>query len=203
MATAGTIAVWWLNAKRPEPRFPPARGIVVLYSLAMVALGGVSFLGEPRFANGWILLIAAAAIAVTTVAYGRQMNRSLDWLGAAKPSWDLRRALVRALPLAAVSAAGLGLAYEAAKVPIYPPVKIVLTGHRPAIDGFYIAETSNAVLVGTGLCDLDAEQLQSLLVVPRDGIARFVIGRSVRLSKAGQRQFEAHSIGLCSSKKRA
>ena len=202
-ASATLVAQQWNRSLPDRHRIAPGIGIVSSYLLALLVLGLVvaaSTIGpSTRLERPWVLAAAGLATAVATAVYGLSLNRRLGWIAGARPAWSTGRVLALSLPAAAVAGATLGLAYEAAKTPIYPPVKIVWKEKHGSIEGFFIAETSNAIVIGSGLCDASSHQLSRLLLVPRDDVAAVVVGRSVRLSNPERRQAEWKSLGVCSS----
>jgi len=180
---------------------PPATGIVATAGfvavLALAALLDVlldkSMLGH-RLTGGGVARVAGLAVAAVVVTgwfYGRWLNRRLG-----REEWPFQRALWLSMPMVVVSAATLGLAWEGAKGPIFPPVKIVRTGKAGLVEGFFVGETSSEILVGTGLCDEDDPRIQNLVAVPRDEVAAVVMSRSVRLTDPDRRRAAAASVGV-------
>jgi hypothetical protein len=209
IASAATALAWSRNTRVGNARLPPATGVAVaatfVGALGLAAVLAVEF-GYSRFrpGTGGIAQVAGAAVAAVVVAsalYARWLNQRLEWSREARSPWPLRRAVVLSMPMVAVTAATIGLAFEAAKAPIFPAVKIIETGKAGRLEGFFVGETSSEILVGTGLCDSNAHRLQRLLVVPRSEIAAVVMTRSVRLTDEKRRHDAWKSLHVCEPSK--
>jgi hypothetical protein len=190
------------TALASRARGSPATGVLV--SAVVVGLlglaAGLDVAFDPsklqhRLTTGGVARIAGmavAAVVVTSALYARWLHERLEL----RP-WRWRRAVALSMPMVVITAATIGLAYEAAKAPIFPPVKIIRTGNAGRVDGFFVGETSSEILVGTGLCDPHAHRLQRLVVVPRSEVATVVMARSVRLTDEKRREDAWRSLHVC------
>lgn len=178
----------------------PSTGVFVTAAfvalLAVAALVDVavdpSRLGH-RLTEGGVARVAGLAVAAVVVLawfYGRWLDRRL-----AGTEWTVRRAVWLSIPMVIVSAATLGLAWEGAKGPIFPPVNIFRTDAAP-VHGFFVGETPSEILVGTGLCDEHQPRIESLVEVPRNLVAKIVMNRSVRLTDPDKRHDAAKDVGV-------
>jgi hypothetical protein len=168
-------------------------GLLGLAAVLIVAFDPSKF--QHRLTTGGVARVAGVAVAavvVTSAIYARWLHEVLD-----RSHWPFRRTVAMSMPMVAVTAATIGLAYEAAKAPIFPPVKIIRTGNAGRVDGFFVGETSSEILVGTGLCDPHAHRLQRLVVVPRSEVATVVMARSVRLTDEKRREDAWRSLDVC------
>jgi hypothetical protein len=183
------VATWIACRRggRPSTGVFAAAGFVALLAVAAVIDVEVDStrLGH-RLTGGGVARVAGVAVAAVVVVgwfYGRWLDRRLGGT-----SWTSREALWLSLPMVIVSAATLGLAWEAAKGPIFPPVKVVRTDGAAPVEGFFVGESGSEILVGTGLCDAHEPRIESLVAVPRSDVAAVVMNRSVRLTDPGKRE---------------
>jgi hypothetical protein len=201
VASAASALAWRWNVRPAGRRLPPATGVDVS-AIFVGALLVAAFVyvacwdSHPWVTNGGAAQVAGLAVAgvvAVSVLYGRWLNRRLGWSRKAPP---LRSAVTLSMPIVAVSAATVGLAFEGAKAPILPAVKIIRTDPNGRVDGFFVGETSSEVLVGTGLCRLGEDKIVHVGVVPRTDIAAVVMTKSVRLTDESLRRSKAASLGI-------
>jgi hypothetical protein len=208
IASAATALAKLRNERERKARLPPSTGVLVsavfVFALGLAAVLDVTF--DPsklqhRLTTGGVARVAAVAVVAvvaTSALYAWWLDRHLGWYwGDPPPNWSLRSAISLSMPMVAVTAATIGLGYEAAKAPIFPPVKIIRTRDAARVEGFFVAATSGDILVGTGLCDPHAHRLQRLLVVPRSEVATVVMARSIRLTDQKRRAEAWHSLHVC------
>lgn len=206
VASAASALAWRWNARPGVRQLPPATGVVVsaifVGALLLAALLYVTVsASHPRLTTGgaaWVAGVAVAAVIVVSLLYGTWLNGRLDWRRKTHSPWPLQRAILLSMPMVAITAATIGLAFEGAKAPIFPAVKIVRNGKAGPIDGFFVGETSSEILVEDGLCQAANRTHKRLFLVPRDEVADIAMTSSVRLTdknRLGEARQKLHVCG--------